>query len=118
MYLASAGQDEIVRIWQVREGHGNRGDGGDPSSGSAGSATFFHQKPYRLYGGHKADILDLCWSKTQFLLSSSLDEKARLWSIPEQTVVDWVNVHEMVTAVCFSPDGKKAVIGSYKGKCR
>jgi WD40 repeat protein len=54
----------------------------------------------------------------KYFLSGSLDEKVRLWSIPEQTVVDWVNIHEMVTAVCFSPDGKKAVIGSYKGKCR
>ena len=154
MYLASAGQDEIVRIWQVRE------DAKVAPDSSEKKRPFFYEKPYRLYGGHKADILDLCWSKTQFLLSSSmdktvrlwhismneclrvfshtdfvtsiqfhpiddkyflsgsLDEKVRLWSIPEQTVVDWVNIHEMVTAVCFAPDGKKAVIGSYKGKCR
>ena len=119
LYLASAGQDEIVRIWQVREGHGNRGDGGDPSSGSAGSATFFHQKPYRLYGGHKANILDLCWSKTQFLLSSSMDKTVRLWHISMNECLRVFSHTDFVTSIQFHPvDDKYFLSGSLDEKAR
>ena len=41
-----------------------------------------------------------------------------MWNIPDQRVVDWADVHEMVTAVNFSPDGAKATVGTMKGKCR
>lgn len=41
-----------------------------------------------------------------------------MWNIPEQQVVDWADVHEMVTAVNFAPDGAKAIVGTMKGKCR
>ena len=41
-----------------------------------------------------------------------------MWNIPDQRVVDWADVHEMVTAVNFSPDGAKAIVGTMKGKCR
>ena len=44
--------------------------------------------------------------------------QVRMWSIPAQRVVDWADVHEMVTAVNFSPDGAKAIVGTMKGKCR
>lgn len=54
----------------------------------------------------------------QFFLSGSLDQKLRIWNIPEHRVTDWTDVHEMITAAAFSRDGKRAVVGSYKGKCR
>lgn len=41
-----------------------------------------------------------------------------MWNIPEQQVVDWADVHEMVTAVNFAPEGAKAIVGTMKGKCR
>ena len=41
-----------------------------------------------------------------------------MWNIPDQRVVDWADVHEMVTAVNFRPDGSKAIVGTMKGKCR
>ena len=44
--------------------------------------------------------------------------QVRMWNIPDQRVVDWADVHEMVTAVNFSPDGAKAIVGTMKGKCR
>ncbi|XP_062219757.1 uncharacterized protein LOC133919396 [Phragmites australis] len=116
-------------------------------------------KPVITFAGHTEDVLDLCWSKSQYLLSSSmdktvrlwhmsstyclktfshsdyvtciqfnpvddryfisgsLDEKVRIWSIPKRQIVDWVDLHEMVTAACFTPDGKGALIGSHKGSC-
>ncbi len=33
-------------------------------------------------------------------------------------MADYSDVHDMITAVTFSPDGRKAVVGTMKGKCR
>lgn len=46
--------------------------------------------------------------------------QVRIWNIPEQNgrVVDYADVHEMVTATTFSADGARAIVGTMKGKCR
>ncbi|XVE50333.1 hypothetical protein DITRI_Ditri01bG0153800 [Diplodiscus trichospermus] len=117
-------------------------------------------KPFCSFQGHLNDVLDLSWSKSQKLLSSSMDKtvrlwdltsktclrifshsdyvtciqfnpvddryfisgsldaKVRIWSIPDRQVVDWNDLHEMVTAACYTPDGQGALVGSYKGSCR
>nr|XP_016448370.1 PREDICTED: WD repeat-containing protein 44-like [Nicotiana tabacum] len=117
------------------------------------------EKPICSFEGHLDDVLDLSWSKSEQLLSSSmdktvrlwelssksclkifshsdyvtciqfnpvddryfisgsLDSKVRIWSIPERQVVDWNDLHEMVTAACYTPDGQGAFVGSYKGSC-
>ncbi|KAG8658019.1 hypothetical protein MANES_03G113400v8 [Manihot esculenta] len=117
-------------------------------------------KPICSFQGHLDDVLDLSWSKSQHLLSSSMDKtvrlwhlssktclkifshsdyvtciqfnpvddryfisgsldaKVRIWSIPDRQVVDWNDLHEMVTAACYTPDGQGALVGSYKGSCR
>lgn len=82
----------------------------------------------------------------KYFISGSLDAKVRIWSIPDRQVVDWNDLHEMVTAACYTPDGqvhwnvvknafdiftnplwsfytmiyflKGALVGSYKGSCR
>ncbi|RDX87594.1 WD repeat-containing protein 44, partial [Mucuna pruriens] len=59
----------------------------------------------------------------RYFISGSLDAKVRIWSIPDRQVVDWTDLHEMVTAACYTPDGQLnllvqgALIGSYKGSC-
>ncbi|KAL4293505.1 WD repeat-containing protein 44 [Arachis ipaensis] len=117
------------------------------------------EKPICSFQGHLHDVLDLSWSKSQHLLSSSMDKtvrlwhlssnsclkvfshsdfvtciqfnpvddnyfisgsldaKVRIWSIPDRQVVDWTDMHEMVTAACYTPDGQSALVGSYKGSC-
>ena len=42
----------------------------------------------------------------RYFISGSLDSKVRIWSIPDRQVVDWTDLHEMVTAACYTPDGK------------
>lgn len=42
---------------------------------------------------------------TQFI-SGSLDGKLRIWSVPDRQVVDWTDVHEMLTAAAYTPDGQ------------
>ncbi|QHN96247.1 Peroxidase [Arachis hypogaea] len=47
----------------------------------------------------------------------SLDAKVCIWSIPDRHVVDWTDMHEMVAAACYTPDGQSALVCSYKGNC-
>ncbi|KAJ6301503.1 hypothetical protein OIU77_015749 [Salix suchowensis] len=205
-YLASAGEDCVINIWQVVESE-RKGellmekpyDGGlnlllmangspEPnllsplgdthqekkrrgrSSINRKSLSLDHiimpetvfaltDKPICSFKGHLDDVLDLSWSKSQNLLSSSMDKtvrlwhlssntclkifshsdyvtciqfnpvddryfisgsldaKVRIWSIPDRQVVDWNDLHEMVTAACYTPDGQGALVGSYKGSC-
>lgn len=42
----------------------------------------------------------------RYFISGSLDAKVRIWSIPDHQVVDWNDMHEMVTAACYTPDGQ------------
>ncbi|KAL6651087.1 hypothetical protein ACP70R_010012 [Stipagrostis hirtigluma subsp. patula] len=202
-YLASAGEDCVIHVWEVAEFE-RRGESngvcnplvallcnGSPEQTLAlasvdGShwekkrrARFLEnrksvsserlmmpehvfalsEKPVRTFEGHSEDVLDLCWSKSQYLLSSSmdktvklwhmssasclktfthsdyvtciqfnpvderyfisgsLDEKVRIWSIQNREIVDWHDLHEMVTAASYTPDGQSALIGSHNGSC-
>lgn len=49
---------------------------------------------------------------------STSTPQVRIWNIPSNKVADFSDVHDMVTAVSFSPDGRKVVVGTMKGKCR
>ncbi|MCD7446549.1 hypothetical protein HAX54_009233 [Datura stramonium] len=42
-------------------------------------------------------------------ISGSLDGKVRIWNVSNRKVVDWTDLHEMVTATCYSPDGEVAI---------
>lgn len=41
-----------------------------------------------------------------YFISGSIDGKVRIWAIPGCHVVDWTDITEIVTAVCYRPDGK------------
>lgn len=206
-YLASAGEDCVIHIWQVMETQ-KKGDllmqksednnldllfiaNGSSELSSVSPNSYSHlekkrrgrssisrkslslehyvipetmfalsEKPISSFQGHEDDVLDLSWSKSQHLLSSSMDKtvrlwhlssksclrifshidyvtciqfnpvddkyfisgsldaKVRIWSIPDRQVVDWNDLHEMVTAACYTPDGQGALVGTYKGSCR
>ncbi|CAN6461854.1 unnamed protein product [Victoria cruziana] len=204
-YLASAGEDCVIHVWQVMESekkgeiliekaeenslHPSSSANASPEpslmpssmesniekkrrgKGSGHKKNSDHivlpenvfllsEKPVCSFHGHLEDVLDLSWSKSQYLLSSSMDKtvrlwhmssnsclkmfshsdyvtciqfnpvddryfisgsldaKVRLWSIPDRQVVDWSDLHEMVTAACYTPDGQGAFVGSHKGSCR
>ncbi|CAL5030877.1 unnamed protein product [Urochloa decumbens] len=202
-YLASAGEDCVIHVWEVSEFERKPEENGvcnpfvamvcngspepnlalasqDGSNSEKKRRTRFlesrrsvssdrlmvpehvfalSEKPIRTFVGHSEDVLDLCWSKSQYLLSSSmdktvklwhisstsclktfshsdyvtciqfnpvddryfisgsLDEKVRIWSTQNREIVDWHDLHEMVTAACYTPDGQSALIGSNKGSC-
>ncbi|XP_078427414.1 uncharacterized protein LOC144699940 isoform X2 [Wolffia australiana] len=193
-YLASAGEDRVIRVWQVMEtnmdewlpqevnfgcfsisGDGYREKLADPKQRAKGSALrkslsferilvpehvfALSEKPVRSFHGHLKDVLDLSWSASEYLLSSSMDKtvrlwhmscnaclkvfahsdyvtciqfnpindnyfisgsldaKVRIWSIQDRHVIDWSDLREMITAVCYRPDGEAALVGSHKGGC-
>ncbi|KAL5567731.1 hypothetical protein UlMin_024306 [Ulmus minor] len=197
-YLASAGEDGIVRVWQVVEDErSNEFDipeldpsclyftvnhmselkpllvekekMGKPASlrkTSDSACVIFPPKVFRIverplheFHGHSGDILDLSWSKNNYLLSASVDKavrlwrvgsdhclkvfshsnyvtsvqfnpvddnyfisgsidgKVRIWGIPHCQVVDWTDIREIVTAVCYRPDGKGGIVGTITGNC-
>jgi len=44
-----------------------------------------------------------------YFISGSVDGKVRIWDIPRREVLDWTDVKEIVTAVCYRPDGKVCI---------
>ncbi|XP_011024872.1 PREDICTED: WD repeat-containing protein 44-like isoform X3 [Populus euphratica] len=199
-YLASAGEDGVVRVWQVLESErSNELDIPeiDPSciyftvnqlselkpllvekgktakmrsmrKTSDSACVIFPPKVFRIlekplheFHGHREEILDLSWSKNnQHLLSASVDKtvclwqvgrdcclrvflhsnyvtcvqfnpvddnhfmsgsidgKVRIWAVNSCQVVDWTDIKDIVTAVCYRPDGQGGIVGSLTGICR
>ena len=44
-------------------------------------ASLVYKTPYLVFEGHTADIVELTWSISHFLLSASVDKAVRLWSL-------------------------------------
>jgi WD40 repeat protein len=109
-YLAAAGRDQVVRIWAVistpeeRQAHEHEEDASSSTSGVERlSAPVFRSKPVREFQGHTGDILDLSWSKNNFLLSSSMDKTVRLWHISRQECLCTFKHKDFVTSIAFHP---------------
>lgn len=107
-YLAAAGRDQIVRVWAVistpeeRAAHEHDEDS-SATGGERLSAPVFRSKPIREFIGHTSDILDLSWSKNNFLLSSSMDKTVRLWHISRQECLCTFKHKDFVTSIAFHP---------------
>ncbi|MCL7039239.1 hypothetical protein MKW94_023654 [Papaver nudicaule] len=177
-FLASGGEDGVVRIWRVTstialEGGSKFVDrvkdtkhflgrkNSNPASVVIPKKVFkIEESPVQEFRGHTSDVLDICWSKSNCLLSSSkdntvrlwqvgsdecrqifhhnnyvtciqfnpvndayfisgsIDGKVRIWGVSEKRVVDWADVRDIVTAICYQPNGKGFIVGSIKGRCR
>ncbi|EFH38726.1 hypothetical protein ARALYDRAFT_359594, partial [Arabidopsis lyrata subsp. lyrata] len=153
-YLASAGEDCIVHIWQVVEAE-KKGEllldrpellllanNGSPepttmsprrrgrtsiSRKSLSLENIFvpdslfglSEKPFCSFQGHVDDVLDLAWSKSQYLLSSSMDKTVRLWNLSSQTCLKVFSHSDYVTSIQFNPvDDRYFISGSLDAKVR
>lgn len=124
-YLAAGGQDKVVRIWAVistsEDRRAQESDEGDPQAGEAThlSAPVFLQKTFREYQGHTGAILDLSWSKNNFLLSSSMDKTVRLWHISRNENLCTFKHSDFVPSIEFHPrDDRFFLAGSLDSKLR
>lgn len=147
--LATAGQDHVLRVWVLKQAFnyfldirtkcnadikvsptpsqeslvsqhsGQSGeDLGSLDPNDDGSAPFM-PKPFCVYTGHTADMLDISWSKNYFLLTSSMDKTVRLWHISRKECLCIFQHMDFVTAITFHPkDDRYFISGALDGKLR
>lgn len=127
-YLATGGQDMVVRVWSLlstekdRRAHEEEEEVADERREGEKQrihAPVFRSDPFREYSGHTADVLDLSWSKNNFLLSSSMDKTVRLWHVSRKECLCAFQHTDFVTAIMFHPrDDRFFLSGSLDSKLR
>ncbi|KAJ5653978.1 Oxo-4-hydroxy-4-carboxy-5-ureidoimidazoline decarboxylase [Penicillium lividum] len=123
-YLAVAGQDRKVRVWAVITTPEEREEAsrdGDTAEGEQlkFKAPVFSPKPVNVYEGHTGSVLDLSWSKNNFLLSSSMDKTVRLWHASRTECLCCFQHSDFVTSIQFHPmDDRFFLAGSLDCKLR
>jgi WD repeat-containing protein 44 len=119
-YLAAAGQDKKLRVWEVIGTNEDRdGDHQGPEDEVKLNAPVFKSKLIREYDGHTSSILDLSWSKNNFLLSSSMDKTVRLYHVSRVECLCAFKHNDFVTSIQFHPrDDRFFLAGSLDSKIR
>ncbi|KAJ5817674.1 Oxo-4-hydroxy-4-carboxy-5-ureidoimidazoline decarboxylase [Penicillium robsamsonii] len=125
-YLAAAGQDRKVRVWAViatpeerEDANGEEATPVDARDSSGLKAPVFQPEPVQVYEGHTGSILDLSWSKNNFLLSSSMDKTVRLWHVSRPECLCCFQHSDFVTSIQFHPrDDRFFLAGSLDTKLR
>lgn len=124
-YLAAAGQDKKVRVWEVissvedREGEEKLSETDNQGQKVKLNAPVFKSKLIREYDGHTSSILDLSWSKNNFLLSSSMDKTVRLYHVSRAECLCAFKHNDFVTSIQFHPrDDRFFLAGSLDSKIR
>lgn len=60
-------------------------------------------KAFCVLTGHQAPVLDVAWSKSLFLLSSSMDKTVRLWHLSRSECLCSFRHVDFVSAIAFYP---------------
>ena len=128
-FLATGGQDSIVRVWLVKNSPACT-EIATPEQllelelkakkhSKTPSTDIIYTTPFRLYSGHKADVIDLAWSKDNFLLSASIDKTVRLWHVTRKRSLCIFQHSDFVTSVSFHPiEDRYFISGSFDKKLR
>ncbi|CAD5228918.1 unnamed protein product [Bursaphelenchus okinawaensis] len=122
--------DKVTKNYQIDDDDSSLSSRKSPldSSASAKSVStqassgtpVFAPKPFCIYRGHMADILDLAWSpRNYFLLSSSMDNTVKLWHLTRSECLCCFQHTDFVTCISFMPkDDRYFISGSMDGKIR
>ena len=108
-YLATGGQDWVLRIWEVL-----------PNSETESHLLLINPEPYKEFFHHSKSIVDISWhtTNTKFVLTASHDKKVILWNI-ENTMPSQIYTHsDIVTSVCFKPNDDIFATGSFDKNLR
>ncbi|KAJ1412942.1 WD40/YVTN repeat-like-containing domain superfamily [Sesbania bispinosa] len=141
-YVASGGEDGVVRVWRVTSLDTSSicfTTEGSAASRKVKLGNSFHWKkhssqpfiflpnsifqieesPLQEFFGHSSDVLDLAWSNSDILLSSSMDKTVRLWQIDCNQSLHVFHHNDYVTCIQFNPvDENYFISGSIDGKVR
>jgi len=127
-YLATAGDDAVIKIWEVITSQSDRWLEMDRRRSSTSPntttdnrpiASVFKSKPIREYTGHSSSVVDITWSRNNFLLSSSRDNTVRLWHLSRHECLCTFKHSEFVTSIAFHPtDDNLFLTGSLDNKLR
>ncbi|DBA02066.1 TPA: hypothetical protein N0F65_000313 [Lagenidium giganteum] len=110
--LVSGGQDAILRIWKVEI---------ETAASAADSAEkrILEPEPERSYQGHTMPIVDVSWSRSNFILSASMDKTVRLWHISREDCLHVFQHPDSVPAVDFHPkEDRYFLSGCFDNKAR
>lgn len=129
-YLATAGRDQIIKIWKVVSSPLAKLENERKVSESVThrtkskekmfeNAPVFHQNPVMEFRGHSNTILSLDWSKNNFLISGGMDRTARLWHVDRSECLQTFKHSDFVTTVNFHPnDDRFFLSGSLDNRVR
>jgi len=110
-YLATGGEDAIVRVWNIFGATENSVNGNlqlekEKSSSESNSSKGYilDPNPLREFTGHKMDVIDLDWSPVKnYILSSSYDKTVILWHPSKSSCLKVFKHADYVTSVRFHP---------------
>ncbi|KAK8485309.1 hypothetical protein V6N11_014372 [Hibiscus sabdariffa] len=147
-FLASAGEDATIHVWEVQEcevtemtelcstpvsltplhsslskkgsSSGKKGGNQVPSYVHVPETVFsLSERPICSFKGHLDDVLDLSWSRSQQLLSASMDKTVRLWDLETKSCLKLFAHNDYVTCIHFNPmDDDYFISGSLDTKVR
>lgn len=118
-YLAVAGEDGLIRIWKLLVEDTMALMAEDRAFQPPRTASIFQPNPLQVLTGHESSVLDVCWSRNNFLLSASMDKTVRLWHYSRDDCLGVFRHPDFVTAVAFHPrDDRMFVTGSLDCRLR
>jgi WD40 repeat protein len=84
---------------------------------------FFENEPVQEWLGHESHVVDISWSRSNLLLSASMDGWVRLWHISQADCLHKFQHPDCVTSVAFSPsigsrDSSMFITGCFDKKLR
>lgn len=93
--LASGGKSKEIRVWKLAVDELNTTLKND--------CELYSDPAVQCFKGHEGDILDISWSKNNFLLSASMDKTVRLWHMTKSNCICIFEHLDFVPCVAFHP---------------